>query len=163
MGCLDLQIYEIVLKISKLFNPLEKKEVYETITFRLNYLKWRVMWHQKTWICMLKMFLMLKWWNEGKGNPSFGCVCLVDLFEVFLMIFVRVIGKVPQRGMKLWIWSFFEKIFYEELVSLSFIRAYFVSLVTFFEMSSFQLSNFERILGSKHGMRMDPLSYILQG
>ena len=43
----------------------------------------------------------------------------------------KVIHKVPQRGTKLWFWSFFEKTFCYGLVSSSYIRDYFEHWVKF--------------------------------
>ena len=38
---------------------------------------------------------------------------------------MRVLRKVPQRRMRPWVWSFYEKTFHQEPVSSSYITAYF--------------------------------------
>ena len=81
----------------------------------------------------------------------------LEWFNLHFWLHSTARHKITQRETKpSWVWPFFEKPYYEELISSSFIGAFFFFFFLkwgeTFGISSFYLvSNFERILGSEIG------------
>ena len=63
--------------------------------------------------------------NHTGKNCVRGLISILDKNGVCGLESIRVVCKVLQRKIKPWVWSFFEKTFYIEPISSSYIGAYF--------------------------------------